>query len=101
MSGKVISALPILTENFSVKGVLEDYKQFQNYVPEKSKENESDGLSDLSDDEEIFQRYREARMRELQNAHKTEDSDLVEELNLETYVKVAESDGHGEFCLVG
>ena len=101
MSGKVISALPILTENFSVKGVLEDYKQFQNYVPEKSKENESDGLSDLSDDEEIFQQYREARMRELQNAHKTEDSDLVEELNLETYVKVAESDGHGEFCLVG
>ena len=39
-------------------------------------------------------------MRELQNAHKTESSDLVEELNLETYVKVAESDGHGEFFFI-
>ena len=96
----LLSYLQILTTNFSVKGVLEDYKQFQNYVPEKSKENESDGLSDLSDDEEVFQQYREARMRELQNAHKTESSDLVEELNLETYVKVAESDGHGEFYLI-
>ena len=58
-----------------------------------------DSLSDLSDNEEIFAQYREARLRELESVHsKTEEkSDLIEELNLDTYVKVADSDGHGEF----
>ena len=62
---------------------------------------DSDSLSDLSDDEEIFAQYRAARLRELESVHsKTEEkSDLIEELNLDTYVKVADSDGHGKLLI--
>ena len=87
---------------FSVKGVLEDYHQYQNYEPKKEQPDRESLDSDLSlsdDDDEAFQRYREARLKEMERRHSKATapvkSDLVEELNLDTYVKVAENAGHG------
>jgi len=89
-----------------VKGVLEDYHQYQNYEPKKEQPDRESLDSDLSlsdDDDEAFQRYREARLKEMERRHSKATapvkSDLVEELNLDTYVKVAENAGHVAICI--
>ena len=91
-----------LNTYFSVKGVLEDYHQYQNYTPKVEQQGAgSDSDLSLSDDDEAFQRYREQRLKEMEQMQMAKDdqikSDLVEELDLDTYVKVAEHKGHGKF----
>lgn len=96
---------------FRVKGVIEDYKEYEKFGHDQRKnvaasDDDSD-LSDLlSDDDEIFQQYRKSKMNQIDTISKPTNNDpksvrfkiTLEELTLDNYVSKSDSDGHGTFC---
>ena len=98
--------------SFRVKGVIEDYNEYTKFGNDQRKsvaasdEDDSD-LSDLlSDDDEIFQQYRKSKMNQINAISKPTNDDpksvrfkiTLEELTLDNYVSMSDSDGHGRFC---
>ena len=95
---------------FRVKGVIEDYKEYEKFGHDQRKsvaasDDDSD-LSDLlSDDDEIFQQYRKSKMNQMNAISKPINDDAksvrfkitLEELTLDNYVSESDSDGHGKF----
>ena len=98
---------------FSVKGVIEDYNEYKKFGHDQRKsvaasDDDSD-LSDLlSDDDEIFQQYRKSKMNQMNTISKPINDDAksvrfkitLEELTLDNYVSISDSDGHGRFSIV-
>ena len=93
---------------FRVKGVIEDYKEYEKFGHDQRKsvaasDDDSD-LSDLlSDDDEIFQQYRKSKMNQIDTISKPSNDVpksvrfkiTLEELTLDNYVSTSDSDGHG------
>ena len=95
---------------FSVKGVIEDYNEYKKFGHDQRKsiagsDNDDSDLSDLfSDDDEIFQQYRKSKMNQMIISNSTNDDPksvrfkiALEELTMDNYVSISDSDGHGKF----
>ena len=99
---------------FSVKGVIEDYNEYKKFGHDQRKsvatsDADDSDLSDLlSDDDEIFQQYRKSKMNQMNTISKPINDDAksvrfkitLEELTLDNYVSISDSDGHGKFSRV-
>merc|ERR1711970_1139272 len=97
-----------------VKGVIEDFNEFKkfgsNYRGGKTEiiDESDDSDFDLSDEDQIFEKYKENKMKELKNKNSnptsmkeknSRDQNTVQDLTLETYEEASNSEGTVFSCL--